>query len=165
MECRTCEWVARRDRGEAPRWDQILRTKHWDVVHCWPTRHEGWLVLATRIHRSSIAELNDGESEELGPLLRLVSQALGEKVGAVKTYVAQFAEHPLHPHVHFHVIPRAVDHPDALMGPRVFDQLGDETSAVPEARMNELAAAVREYLLERTSEARSYRTLRTPHDA
>lgn len=153
MGCRTCELVARRDRAEAPRWDQILRTEHWDVVHCWPTRHEGWLVLATRMHRGSIAELSEGESEELGPLLRVVSLALHEEVGAVKTYVAQFAEHPLHPHVHFHVIPRALDHPEALMGPRVFDELGDEVSAVSEARMNELAAAVRRYLLERVAES------------
>jgi len=155
MECRTCEWVARRDRGEAPVWDQILRAVHWDVVHCWPTAHEGWLVVVARVHRDSIAELSEEEASELGPLLRRTSQALTEVHGAVKTYVAQFAEHPLHPHVHFHVIPRAADHPESLMGPRIFDRLGDEETAVAEERMTEIAHAVRAFLLRHLDESGS----------
>lgn len=147
MPCRTCEWVERRDRGEAPAWDRILRTAYWDIVHCWPTQHEGWLVLVCREHRDSIAELSDGESGQLGELLRLTSMSLHETLGAVKTYVAQFAEHPLHPHVHFHVIPRGLDHPDELKGPRIFDRLGDEAKSVPETRMSELAEDIRSFLL------------------
>lgn len=146
MTCRTCEWVERRDRGEAPAWDHIVRTAHWDVVHCWPTEHEGWLVIVCREHRDSIADLSVDEASELGELLRLASRSLHDTMGAVKTYVAQFAEHPLHPHVHFHVIPRGPDHPDELKGPRIFGRLGDEATSVPETRMNELAADVRAFL-------------------
>jgi diadenosine tetraphosphate (Ap4A) HIT family hydrolase len=143
MGCRSCELVARRDRGEAPLWDAIVRTAHWDVVHCWPTSHEGWLVLAVRVHRDSIADLTADEAAELGPLLRVASQALHERVGAVKTYVAQFAEHPDHQHVHVHLVPVAADHPDQRRGPQVFGLLGDESTAVSEDRMNELALALR----------------------
>jgi diadenosine tetraphosphate (Ap4A) HIT family hydrolase len=125
-----------------------VRTAHWDIVHCWPTSHEGWLVLASRVHHDAVAELSEEAAVELGTLLRVVSQALHDRVGAVKTYVAQFAEHPNHQHVHVHLIPRAADHPDELKGPRVFDRLGD-VEAVSEERMNELALDLRAYLVDR----------------
>ena len=103
-------------------------------------------MLVTRQHRSSIADLTDAEALELGPLLRRASVALRAVVGCEKTYVAQFAEHPQHRHVHFHVIPRAADHPEELRGPMVFALLGGpDDQCVPEARMNELAAALVPY--------------------
>lgn len=146
MECRTCELVVRRDRGEAPPWDLIARTASWDVVHCYGTSIEGWLVLVLREHRSAIAELTDVESREIGPLLTLASTALHEQLGCVKTYVAQFAEHPMHPHVHFHVIPRRADDSDDFKGPRVFERLGvPDDEAIAEARMNEIASAIAAY--------------------
>ena len=146
MECRTCELVARRDRDEAPPWDRIYRTRSWDVVHCYGTSVEGWLVLISRVHRSAIADLTDAESQELGPLLTIASRALHGALGSVKTYAVQFAEHPMHPHVHFYVIPRRADHPDGLKGPRVFQRLGvPDDEAVPEDRMNEIAADVADY--------------------
>ena len=40
--CKTCELTARRDRGEAPLWDNILRTPLWDVVHNYETSLPGW---------------------------------------------------------------------------------------------------------------------------
>jgi diadenosine tetraphosphate (Ap4A) HIT family hydrolase len=139
--------VARRDRGQAPTWDVIFRTGCWDVAHCYGTSVEGWLVLVTREHRTAIADLNVAESQELGPLLALTSSALHEALGSVKTYVVQFAEHPMHPHVHFHVIPRQADHPDALKGPRIFQCLGvPDDEAVPESRMDEIATTIAAYL-------------------
>jgi len=48
--CRTCELVERRDRGAAPLWDCIFRTPYWDIVHCYGTSLEGWLVLVSREH-------------------------------------------------------------------------------------------------------------------
>lgn len=146
-ECKTCELVERRDRGEAPAWDAILRSRSWDVAHCYGTSVEGWLVLACRRHVTSIAELTDTEAAELGPLLKLVSTALRDAMGCAKTYVAQFAEHPRHPHVHVHVVPRRADHPDALKGPRIFDALGvSDEDAVPPERMTEIAASLGPFL-------------------
>jgi diadenosine tetraphosphate (Ap4A) HIT family hydrolase len=55
--------------------------------------------------------LTPDEAAELGRLLPVVSQALQKAVGCQKTYVVQFAEHPEHPHVHFHVIPITADLP------------------------------------------------------
>lgn len=54
--CATCELVARRDRGEAPPWDMILRTEMWDVAHAFGTSAEGWLVVVLRRHETSLAE-------------------------------------------------------------------------------------------------------------
>jgi diadenosine tetraphosphate (Ap4A) HIT family hydrolase len=104
---------------------------------------EGWTVLVIRRHVASLGEMTDEEASQLGPLIQRVSRALGEVVGCAKTYVAQFAENPLHRHVHFHIIPRATDQPEELQGPRVFAGLGvPDNRSVPEARMNEIAVAM-----------------------
>ncbi len=143
--CRTCELTARRDEGLAPPWDLIVRTPSWDLVHAYDTSIEGWLVLVARRHLTAVADLTDDEAAALGPLLKDVSAALATATGCEKTYVVQFAEHPLHPHVHVHVIPRYADQPDDLQGPRVFAALGvADDLAVPEPRMNEIALAVRD---------------------
>lgn len=146
VACRTCELVERRDRGEAPAWDQILRTESWDLVHCYGTSVEGWLVLVCRAHRTALADLTEAEAAELGPLLKLTSAALGECLDSVKTYAVQFAEHPQHPHVHFHVIPRGADLPEDSRGPRIFDRLGvPDGEAVAEERMTEVASLIADY--------------------
>jgi diadenosine tetraphosphate (Ap4A) HIT family hydrolase len=146
--CRTCELVERRDRGDAPRWDCIWRTPSWDLVHASGTSHAGWLVLVSRAHRSSIADLSPEETAELGPLLQVTSQALAVSASAAKTYVAQFAEHPLHDHVHFHVIARRPDHPAELVGPRVFDAMGEGVDEVSVAERNAIADRVAAYFSE-----------------
>lgn len=146
--CRSCELVDRRDAGAAPPWDRILRTPEWDVVHAYGTSIEGWLVLVTRRHVAALADLTDAESAALGPLVVRVSRALRDVVGCVKTYAAQFAEDPAHPHVHVHVIPRSADQPPELCGPRVFSALGgvDEALCVSEQRRDEIAVRLRELL-------------------
>ena len=143
-QCLTCELIARRDTGDAPLWDNIHRTAHWDLVHSYNTSLPGWLVLVARRHITAIDELTDEEAAELGVLLRRASAALREVVGCVKTYVVQFAEQAEHPHVHFHVIPRMADQPAERRGPRVFDYLGvPDAERVSEEQMNAIAEQVR----------------------
>lgn len=145
--CKTCKLVAQRDAGVAPLWDNIHRTAHWDVVHSYNTSLLGWLVLVTRTHRDSIDGLTEEEALELGGLIRAVSIALKQLTGCVKTYVMQFAEHPSHPHVHFHVVPRMAEQPDERRGARIFCYLGvPEEERVSEEAMNEFARAVRRVL-------------------
>jgi diadenosine tetraphosphate (Ap4A) HIT family hydrolase len=142
--CRTCELTHRRDEGGAPAWDSILRTAGWDVVHAYDTSIAGWLVLVLRRHVTSIAALTDAEAVELGRLVRGVSVALEQVTGCVKTYVVQFAEHPLHPHVHVHVIPRPADLSAAEIGPGIFTRLGvPEAERVSQEQMNQVAEALR----------------------
>ena len=141
--CYTCELIERRDRGDAPLWDNIYRTRYWDVVHSYNTALPGWLVLIARRHIAAIDELTEAEAAELGSLIRLVSIALKQVTGCLKTYVIQFAEAPQHPHVHFHVVPRMADQPDDHKGPDVLKYLGVPVEArVSEAEMNRIALEI-----------------------
>ncbi len=146
-DCYTCELVAKRDSGEAPLWDSIVRTDHWDLCHAYNTRLLGWMVLVSRRHLTALHEMNSAEAAELGTLMHQTSVALQHAVGCTKTYVMQFAEHPLHPHVHFHVVPRMPDQPAELNSTRVFGYMTDDLSErVSEAEMNRVSAEIRNHL-------------------
>lgn len=146
--CTTCELLRARDAGDRPLWDNIYRTAYWDVVHCNSTSLPGWMVLVVRRHIVAIADLTEAEAIELGRLQRWVSMALQQALGCTKTYVVQFAEHPQHPHVHFHIIPIMADTSADERSIHVFKHLGvPEAERVSEARMNEIAIAVRDFLL------------------
>ena len=131
--------------------------------HAFGTAVEGWLVLVVRRHTTTIAELTDGEAAELGPLITEVSRAMQVVLDSEKTYVVQFAEHPHHPHVHVHVIPRLRDLAEEHRGPGVFGLLGvADDKCVPEERMNQIAQQLQAELrlpdfFDLTPEARSWR--------
>ncbi|HWM22842.1 MAG TPA: HIT domain-containing protein [Ilumatobacteraceae bacterium] len=132
--------MKRRDEDGAPPWDRIRRTPNWDIVHAFGTSTEGWIVLVVRRHITAVADMTADEAAELGPLLKEVSRAVQAVTDCDKSYVVQFGEHPDHPHVHVHVIPRARDLSPEHRGPGVFSLLGvPEDVAVSERRMNEIA--------------------------
>ena len=146
--CFSCELTARRDKGKAPLWDNIYRTQYWDVVHNYDTALPGWLVLVARRHMAAVAELSEAEATEMGILIRNVSLALQEVTDCQKTYVMQFADHPQHPHVHIHIVPRMKDQPDNRRGPRVMAYTGvAEDERVDEAQMNTIGEQIRQLLL------------------
>mgnify|MGYP002653662482 CR=1 FL=1 len=64
--CHSCELLQKRDSGQAPLWDNIYRTDLWDVVHCNSTSYLGWLIIITRRHIASLAEMTPDEAIELG---------------------------------------------------------------------------------------------------
>jgi diadenosine tetraphosphate (Ap4A) HIT family hydrolase len=145
--CLTCQLVARRDAGQAPLWDSILRTPSWDLVHSYNTSLPGWLVLVARRHIAAVHEMTEEEATELGLLLHRASAALREVVGCVKTYVIQFAEAEGHAHVHFHVIPRMADQPEERRSVGIFGYLGvPEAERLDGAAMDEIALKVRSFL-------------------
>ena len=97
-------------------------------------------MLVVRRHIVAVADMTAEEAAELGPLIQEVSRAVQVVSDCDKTYVAQFAEHPDHPHVHVHLIPRARDLAPEHRGPRIFGRLGvSESEAVSDARMTEIA--------------------------
>ena len=145
--CHSCELLARRDNGTAPLWDSILRGDHWDLVHAYNTSWLGWLVLVARRHIAAIDEMTAAEATELGILLPQVSQALKRQTGCLKTYVAQFAEAPNHPHVHFHVMPRMPDQAADDIGIKIFRHLGVSLEQrVGEDQMTDFASVLRRQL-------------------
>ncbi|GGV13410.1 hypothetical protein GCM10010495_29070 [Kitasatospora herbaricolor] len=139
MDCYSCE----REAGFAglPPRERIAVDEHWRVAHAVGSALPGWLVLLPRRHVTTIGELTDAEAAALGSWQVRLSRALGAVTGCAKTYVAQFAEAEGFAHVHFHIVPRADDHPVELRGPRVFGLLGAE-QPVPEDRMDELALRI-----------------------
>jgi diadenosine tetraphosphate (Ap4A) HIT family hydrolase len=106
------------------------------------------LVLIVHCHIASIDELTEEEAGESGLLLRRTSAALKVVTGCVKTYVLQFAEHPEHPHVHFHVVPRMADLPEDRKGTNIFGYFNVPVNEqVSEEEMNRIAEKVKEKLL------------------
>lgn len=145
--CLSCDLIVRRDKGSAPLWDNICRTRYWDVVHHMDTALPGWLVLVARRHIATIAEMSEAEAAELGVLLRDVSLALKQVTGCHKTYVLQFADHPNHPHVHVHIVPRLDDQPEERRGPKIMEYANPAAEdRVDEATINAVAAQVRQVL-------------------
>ncbi len=126
-------------------WDSVHRGENWDVVHAYGTSVEGWLVLVPRRHIESVADLTPVEATELGPLLVELSRAVQVVIGCDKTYVAQFAEHPDHRHVHFRVIARARDLDSEFVGPQVFT-IANTLDDISETRRDEIAAALQSEL-------------------
>lgn len=146
--CGTCKLISRRDQGAAPAWDSILRTDDWDVVHAYDTSLLGWIVLVPRRHVLAVDALNRREMAELAGLIHSVSRFLKADLGCLKTYVMQFAEHPEHPHVHFHVVPRMPDLPAEHKGPGIFAYLGAaEDEQVADDAKTELALRLRSWLV------------------
>lgn len=96
---------------------------------------------------AAIDEMSAAEAAELGTLLQQVSLSLKQITGCQKTYVMQFAEHPQHPHVHFHVVPRMKEQPETHRGPQVMKYLQvSEDETVAEDVMNALGEQIRQAL-------------------
>jgi diadenosine tetraphosphate (Ap4A) HIT family hydrolase len=132
---------------ELPPRERIAFDDRWRVAHATGAALPGWLVLVPRRHVTTLAELTDEEAAGLGPWQVRLSRALHAVTGCRKTYVAQFAEAEGYSHVHFHIVPRMHDLPDQLRGPRVFQLLRrGEHEVVPDARMDEIAVALRAHL-------------------
>jgi diadenosine tetraphosphate (Ap4A) HIT family hydrolase len=100
--CSACAEMA--DEISAPG-GTILDTGLWFVSHhTGPFTDPGELIVKSRRHCESLAELTREEGESLGPVLRSSVQALERVVGAERIYVMSFNERLRH--VHFLLLPR-----------------------------------------------------------
>lgn len=146
--CPICEKLAVLDT--LPASENVWLTEHWSVVHAFNTSLEGWLVLNSRTHALSYADLSDGAVAQLGLVQKRTTQALQAVVGAERAYVVSFSEQGAHGdyrHLHVHVIPRMPDQPQEYKGPGVFGYLGVSTEqAVSQERRNELAHQLNTFL-------------------
>jgi diadenosine tetraphosphate (Ap4A) HIT family hydrolase len=138
-DCHSCAEESRLD--SLPPRELIGLDPHWRAAHAFGTALPGWLVLMPRRHVTSVAELTDQEAAALGIWQVRLSRALRQVTGCAKTYVVQFAEAEGFAHVHFHIVPRAVDLDPELRGPRVFGLLGrSEEGSVDAPAMDRIAA-------------------------
>ena len=98
----------------------IYEGRYWLVEHAYPTALKGWLVIVLRRHAEALHELSAEECLELGELQGKTARLLHQQTGCQKEYMVFFAEQPGFAHIHFHVVPRAVEWPEALKGGKSF---------------------------------------------
>jgi diadenosine tetraphosphate (Ap4A) HIT family hydrolase len=110
----------------------IHQGRYWVVDHAYPTRLPGWLVLVLKRHAEALHDLSSEEAAEMGDLIRRSCVILREVTGCQKEYVSLYAEAPHFAHLHVHIVPRATDLPDDLLGPRVFGLLSAADAVPPE---------------------------------
>ncbi len=120
-ECLSCLGLAGTPRiSPGP---PIYIGKFWQVEHAYPCKMVGWLVIALRRHAISLHELTSDEFLELGSVLELTVRALHDALNPAKEYAACYAEAKGFEHIHFHVVPRAHDIPEELLGAGSFELL------------------------------------------
>ena len=88
----------------------ILDDGYWFVSHhTGAFTDPGELIVKSRRHCESLAELTAAEAEALGPVLRAAVKALEQVVGAERIYAMSFNERIRH--LHFLLLPRTADIP------------------------------------------------------
>ena len=144
--CRACAEVA----GEVPApGGAIVDDGLWYVSHhTGPFTDPGELIVKTRRHCESLAELTPAEAEALGPVLRAGVRALERVVVAERIYAVSFNERLRH--VHFLLLPRTANMPPGHVisdlyrrARNLFRKVGVLRNPTAEARA-EAAARVRQ---------------------
>jgi diadenosine tetraphosphate (Ap4A) HIT family hydrolase len=88
----------------------VFENAHWFVSHHTGLYTDpGELIVKTRRHCESLAELTREEGETIGPVLRSAVQAMERVVVAERIYIVSFNERLRH--VHFLLLPRTRDMP------------------------------------------------------
>ncbi|MEV7229060.1 hypothetical protein AB0M79_18830 [Polymorphospora sp. NPDC051019] len=101
--CLACDLTAGRTSVPGGR---IHRTAHWVVEHCVGPLGVGTLIVKPLRHVVQVAELTDGESSELGPLLRRMAAAVTALTSPEQVYVCLWSHADGRPgHIHFVVQP------------------------------------------------------------
>ena len=139
LECLPCRNNVLEPAALPPR-ERVYDDGLWRVAHSFNSTLPGWMVVIARRHISSLAETTPEEAAALGPLLRDLSAALGQVVGAQKCYVLFLAEAEGFGHVHIHVVPRHADLPADRRGVQIFGYLSQpQDQWVAPAEMDRIA--------------------------
>ena len=108
--------------------------QYWQVEHAYPSKLIGWLVIALRRHAIALHELSSEEFQEFGVILERTVRVLHAALGPAKEYVACYAEARGFEHIHFHVVPRAYDLSEDLLGADSFELLRVDRSNAADPR-------------------------------
>lgn len=82
----------------------IYETESFFLAHAIDTPIPGFIVLASKRHIESIADMDDTQTKELGPLLRKVTKTLRNVVSPERIYCCSVGENISH--LHFYLFPR-----------------------------------------------------------
>jgi diadenosine tetraphosphate (Ap4A) HIT family hydrolase len=126
---------------------RLHQTSRWVVEHCVGPLGLGSLIVKPFRHVTSVAELDDQEVAELGPLLRQASRVAAELVGAEQVYNCLWSHAGGTPgHVHYVVQPvtqRQVAE-TGRYGPALQMQMFGDDRTPSDAGIAELAARARD---------------------
>ena len=144
-ECLACELTA--GERELPG-GCIRETSHWRVEHCVGPLGVGTLIVKPKRHVLHVADLNDEEAAEVGPLLHQASRVVSELTHPDQVYVTLWSHADASPgHIHWVVQPVTRDlvaSHEGLHGPwlqvKMFD-LAEPPDPVEAAAFADLARA------------------------
>jgi diadenosine tetraphosphate (Ap4A) HIT family hydrolase len=100
--CLACDVLA--GRVDVPG-GTIDETEHWHADHCLGPFGAGAVVVKTKEHVEDLWRLPDAAAQELGGLLRRISGAIVDGLGAERAYLTMWVDKPPL-HVHIVVYPR-----------------------------------------------------------
>ncbi len=143
--CLACELTA--GLRELPG-GRITETPHWVVEHCVGPLGVGTLIVKPKRHVDHLWLLDEGEAEELGPLLRRVTSALAQLLEPDQIYATLWSHAGGTPgHIHWVLQPVPSVEPGALVGPHLqvamFDRGELPAGAEVEAFARQLRATLR----------------------
>jgi diadenosine tetraphosphate (Ap4A) HIT family hydrolase len=123
----------------------IWSTDYWVAEHCLGALGVGAIVVKTRLHRENLWELTPEESAALGDVLKLLSAAMVQALGAERVYVSLWVDQRPY-HVHFVLQPRYPEPAEAgLKGLKL--QVARQSQGIPNPEEMAIAATkVRECL-------------------
>jgi diadenosine tetraphosphate (Ap4A) HIT family hydrolase len=92
----------------------IAETEHWHADHCIGPFGVAAVVVKTKEHIEDLWRVPDEAAKELGPLLRRISGAIVDGLGAERAYLTMWVDKPPL-HVHMVVYPRWPHDPDKAL--------------------------------------------------
>jgi diadenosine tetraphosphate (Ap4A) HIT family hydrolase len=118
---------------EHPRW-RLYR-------HADPVPLAGWMMIASRAHRSGLDAMTPEEAAEIGGFLQAIAEAVRAVTGAERTYSITFNEAV--PHLHLHVIPRHASDPTTTSWALADRYRGTAKGEIPAAASDEAERVAR----------------------
>jgi diadenosine tetraphosphate (Ap4A) HIT family hydrolase len=101
----------------------IFQGRYWIVEHAYPVALLGWLVIVLKRHAEALHTLTPEEFAECGYIQQRACQLLYEILDCEKEYIMCLAEAEHFHHIHYHVVPKSHDLPEALKGTHIFSLL------------------------------------------
>jgi diadenosine tetraphosphate (Ap4A) HIT family hydrolase len=135
--CLACDLMAGRRPCPGGRIDE---TPHWMVMHCVGPLGVGTLIVKPKRHVLHVADLDEAEAEELGPLLRRTAAAVAEAFDPDQVYVCLWSHADNVPgHIHWVVQPVEGSEDPSRRGPHLQAAMFD-AGEIPDPTAVEKAA-------------------------
>jgi diadenosine tetraphosphate (Ap4A) HIT family hydrolase len=115
--CLSCDLMTGRRPCPGGRIDE---TPHWMVTHCVGPLGVGTLIVKPKRHVLHVADLDEAEAAELGPLLRRTAAAVAEVFDPAQVYVCLWSHADNVPgHIHWVVQPVEASDDPSRRGPQL----------------------------------------------